>query len=79
MALFVLLMICSAFLAGMLYNTNGFRDVSVSAILMLSVATYAVFGWCVFHRAIVTQHNARITKEIQKLTIAASAESLSRN
>jgi len=79
MALLVVLMICSAFFAGMLYNTSGFRDVSVPAILMMSVVTYAVFLLCVFHRAIVTQHNARITNEIHKRTIAASAESLSSN
>ena len=79
LALLVLLMDCSAYFAGMFYDTKLFRDVPVPALLMMAGATYAVFVWCIFHRAIVTQHNARITNEIHKRTMAASVEALSRN
>ena len=79
LAFLVLLMVCSAFLAGMFYDTKVFPDVPVPALLMMAGLTYAVFIWCIFHRAIVTQHNARITNEIQKRTMAASVEALSRN
>jgi hypothetical protein len=79
LALLVLLMDCSAYFAGMFYDTKVFRDVPVPALLMMAGATYAVFVWCIFHRAIVTQHNARITNEIHKRTVAASVEALNRN
>lgn len=79
LALLVLLMDCSTYFAGMFYDTKVFRDVPVPALLMMAGATYAVFVWCIFHRAIVTQHNARITNEIHKRTVAASVEALNRN
>jgi hypothetical protein len=79
LALLVLLMVCSAFFAGMFYDAKVFRDVPVPALLVMAGVTYAVFVWCIFHRAIVTQHNARITNEIHKRTMAASVEALNRN
>jgi len=76
LAILVFVMDGSAYLAGMFYDTKLFRDVPVPAFLMVAAATYGVLVWCIFHRAIVTRHNASVTNAIQKRTMAASSEML---